>query len=142
MRLLSPQTVAQQTNHSSYGFYAKGNFGTFTFSGYHKMMCYYSNNNFTIFFIVPVLISTSIPTSYLSMESTELHDNLSPLQVKLPLKHQKMGHLNMSKIQHLAKNAFLEHLTNRSPREVLHYAKPACMESNTSAHYLPLPFNH
>jgi hypothetical protein len=42
-------------------------------------------------------------TSFMSTETPILQDHLTPIQNKLLLKHYQMGHLNMTKIQQLAK---------------------------------------
>jgi hypothetical protein len=116
MCLLSPQTIAQQTNHPLDGFHAKGSTGTFTFSGFHKTIFYNSKNNLPIFFTSPDLsnplpynptLSSDIThASYLSKEPDQLQNNMTPLQHKLLLKHQQMGHHHMDKIQQLAKDGF------------------------------------
>ncbi|MFN9983233.1 MAG: hypothetical protein ACK53Y_25115, partial [bacterium] len=59
MRLLSPQTVAQQTNLSTDGFLAKGLQGTLTFSGFTKTIFYHRNPNLPIFFTAPNLSDSS-----------------------------------------------------------------------------------
>lgn len=82
-------------------------------AAFTKTIHYNSKNNLLIFFTssdlstIPPLNHNYISepcSTYLSSETTDLHDNISPIQQKLLLKHTQMGHLNMAKIQQLAKD--------------------------------------
>jgi hypothetical protein len=112
MCLLSPQTIAQHTKHASDGFHATSNKGTFVLAGFHKTIFYYSHNNLRIFFASSNLslpLSTDLPTptashtALLSASEITTITALSPIQQKLLLNHQQMGHLHMAKIQTLAR---------------------------------------
>ena len=117
MCLISPQSVAQQTNNPLDGFHAKGSYGVFTFSGFVKTVYYNSKNNLPILFTSSVIDSLPSPPSYdsnlpshvtslLATEDLSPTSNLSPLQQRLLLKHQQLGHLHMTKIQQLAKDGY------------------------------------
>jgi hypothetical protein len=113
MCLLSPQMIAQHTRQNSDGFNAKGLYGIFTFASFTKTIAYNSKNNLPIFFTSSDLSSSPTLDSYsstnnnnafLSTEDTTTDNNLSPIQQKLLLKHQQMGHLNIARVQQLAKD--------------------------------------
>lgn len=118
MHLLSPQTIAQQTDNSLDGFHANGPHGIFTFAGFSKSIHYISKNNLPIFFTSSDFLSMNVSESsthphhsYLSTENVTLDDNLSSSQRKLLLKHHQIGHLHMTKIQQLAKDGiFGDHM--------------------------------
>ncbi len=85
------------------------------FPGHNKTIHDNSQNNLPIFFTSTTLPSTSSLsvksskehlTSYLSLETPSPHETLSSTQSKLLLKHYQLGHLNMNKLQQLARDGF------------------------------------
>jgi hypothetical protein len=105
MCLLSPQTVAQQTNNLHDGFIAKSSYGRLSFSGHTKTIHYNNHNNLPIFFMASVLstppspidnLTGPSPSSYIASEIIpDTTINLTPTQSKLLLKHHQLGHLHM-----------------------------------------------
>jgi len=112
MCLLSPQAVIQQTQKPSDGFQISANKGVFIFAGHQKTVYYNSSTNLLIFFTSTDLQTSSISSDVSSnvaafLSSVSTPDNLSAIQQKLLHKHQQMGHLNMNRLQDLARQGFL-----------------------------------
>lgn len=115
MRLLSPQTIAQQTCKLNDGFQAFGTYGSLHFVGRTKTIHYNNKNNLPIFFTASNLSNLPQPTTllathlsaYNSVDDIFSTDTLTAIQRKLLLKHQQLGHLSMTKIQQLAKAGHL-----------------------------------
>jgi hypothetical protein len=109
MCLLSPQSVAQQTNNKNDGFHVHYQHGIFTFASFKKTIFYNSTSNLPIFFTSTDLNAPPPPpydislTTAALLSSTALDDNLSPLQRPLLRKRFQFQHLHMTRIQDLAK---------------------------------------
>jgi hypothetical protein len=109
MCLLSPQSVAQQTNNKNDGFHVHYQHGIFTFASFKKTIFYNTTNNLTFFFTSTDLNAPPPPSYVVSLttaallSSTARDDNLSPLQRPLLCKHFRFEHLHMTRIQDLAK---------------------------------------
>jgi hypothetical protein len=112
MCLLSLQSVAQQTTNSNDGFLARCSHGKLIFSVHTKTIHYNSQTNLPIFFTASDLsypapniqyLASSSPSSYIASDiTTNITNNLIPIQLKLLLKHQQLGHLQMSTVQKMA----------------------------------------
>lgn len=91
----------------------------------------------------PLLVTTENlspgVTSYLASEIIKTTSPLTPIQQKLLLKHQQLGHLHVAKVQQLAKEGYLgpSSILQNAP---LHCAKPVYMANSTSAISLHLTF--
>lgn len=113
MCLLSPQSIAQQTQNADDGFHIQPNKSILTFTGFKKTVFYNKANNLPILFTAtdlssPPPIPNHIPsTTAALLTSIDFTDNLSTLQWKLLQKHFQMGHLHMTQIQELAHKGFL-----------------------------------
>jgi hypothetical protein len=146
---LSPQHIAQQTPSPTDGFHCQGNSGTLTFLGFHCTIHYNSTNNLLIIFLSTNLTSFTKPSTIQStslLSSTDLppiaiDTNLTSAQQKLLNLHYKLGHLDIHRVQKLARDGiFGSHL-----KSVGNCDAPvckACIHGKQHRHPIPNPSRH
>jgi len=138
--------VCQQTKLPSDGFQIYADKGVFTFAGYQKTIHYNQTNNLPIFFTSTNLATPSIPSDISPdiaafMSSLNHTDNLSSTQRQLLYKHQQLGHLNMTRIQELARQGLL----GTSNKRLANCDPPlckACLHGKQHKRPVPLASQH
>ena len=125
MCLLCPQQVAHQTSKIGDGFNAGASHGTLAFDGFIRTIPYNTRNNLPIVFTSGKLAALYSPFAH---ESSSPHttcdsayansllnsaaalngtvENLSRTQRLLLLVHQRMAHLNLDRVQRLARGGY------------------------------------
>ena len=126
MRLLSPQQLAKQTAGLRDGFYVHDSTAKLIFGGFTKTVSYNLRNN------LPIISSFPGVTKFASYNSTlvangSLCDNLTYNQRQLLKWHNRLGHMDFSRIQKFSRLGLL-------PRE-LSTVRPQDYPVCPSCHY-------
>ena len=106
MRLLSPQQLARQTNGLRDGFYVHGSTAQLIFGGFTKTISYNLRNNLPVMSSYPGITKFSSYAGTLVADGS-LRDNLTYNQRQLLKWHNRLGHMDFSRIQKFSRLGLL-----------------------------------